>query len=137
MSRLALLVSSGFLTRQRNQMSLRRSPRLNVAAPTATEKAAWARSITPKVIGALELPSYSAERINAIVAAYEAVIEGHGIRFVAAMDQLREVLECRLWTIRMDAERLNLSQPQKRKLISLYERFRIFLQKVQKHPCYK
>jgi hypothetical protein len=116
-------------------MSLRRSPRLNVVRPTTAELAVWARSITPLVMTALETPSYSAERVHAIVAAYEAVMEGHGIRFMAALDNLREVLECRLWGIRLEAD--NLSVPLRRKLISLYEQFRTFLHKVQRHPCYK
>lgn len=116
-------------------MSLRRSPRLNVVAPTSSEQSTWARSITPLVLQALELPGYSAERVHAIVAAYEAVMEGHGIRFMAALDNLREVLECRLWGIRLEAD--NLSVPLRRKIISLYERFRVFLHKAQRHPCYK
>jgi hypothetical protein len=116
-------------------MSLRRSPRLNVVRPTTAELAAWARAITPLVMTALETPSYSAERVHAIVAAYEAVMEGHGSRFMVALDNLREILECLLWGIRLEAD--NLSVPLRRKLISLYERFRIFLGRVQSHPCYK
>ena len=96
-------------------MSLRRSPRLNVVTPTVAELAAWARSITPLVLQALETPSYSADRVHAIVTAYEAVMEGHGIRLEAD----------------------NLSVPLRRKLISLYERFRMFLDRAQSHPCYK
>jgi hypothetical protein len=112
-------------------MSLRRSPRLNVVRPTTAELAAWARAITPLVLKALETPSYSAERVHAIVAAYEAVMEGHGIRFMAALDNLREVLETRLWGIRLEAE--NLSVPLRRKLVGLYERFRIFLMRTQSY----
>lgn len=110
-------------------MSLRRSPRLNVVTPTTAELAAWARSITPLVLRALELPAYSTERVHAIVAAYEAVMEGHGVRFMASLGNLREVLESRLWGIRLEAE--NLSVPLRRKLVSLYERFRVFLMRVQ------
>ena len=116
-------------------MSLRRSPRLNVVTPTTAELAAWARSITPLVLQALETPSYSADRVHAIVTAYEAVMEGHGIRFMASLNNLREILAARLWGIRLEAD--NLSVPLRRKLISLYERFRMFLDRAQSHPCYK
>jgi hypothetical protein len=114
---------------QDKEMSLRRSPRLNVVTPTTAELAAWARAITPLVLKALELPAYSAERVHAIVTAYEAVMEGHGIRFMASLDNLCEVLESRLWGIRLEAE--NLSVPLRRKLVSLYERFRVFLMRAQ------